>query len=90
MLKSLYTKRFRKQLELAGKRGLDVDKLGKIMKMIINEQPLPPERCNHPLQGKWKDSLECHIQGDWVLVYEIDDVARKVTFQRTGSHSDLF
>jgi mRNA interferase YafQ len=90
MLKSLYTKRFRKQLELAGKRGLDVDKLGQIMKMIINEQPLPPERHNHPLQGEWKDSLECHIQGDWVLVYEIDDVARKVTFQRTGSHSDLF
>ena len=90
MLKSRYTKRFRKQLELAVKRGLDVDKLGKVMKMIINEQPLPPERCNHPLHGEWKDSFECHIQGDWVLVYEIDDVERTVTFQRTGSHSDLF
>ena len=90
MLKSRCTKRFRKQLELAGKRGLNIDKLREVMKMIINEQPLPPERCNHPLQGKWKDSLECHIQGDWVLVYEIDDVERKVIFQRTGSHSDLF
>jgi len=30
------------------------------------------------------------MQGDWVLVYEIDDVERTVTFQRTGSHSDLF
>ena len=90
MLEPVYPKRFRKQFELAVKRGLDVDKLGKVMKMIINEQPLPPERCNHPLQGKWKDSLECHIQGDWVLVYEIDEAARVVTFQRTGSHSDLF
>jgi mRNA interferase YafQ len=90
MLKSRYTKRFRKQLELAGKRGLNIDKLREVMKMIINEQPLPPERCNHPLHGEWKKSLECHIQGDWVLVYEIDDVERKVIFQRTGSHSDLF
>jgi mRNA interferase YafQ len=51
---------------------------------------LPPERCKHPLKGEWKDSLECHIQGDWVIVFEIDPLARTVTFQRTGTHSDLF
>ncbi|MCL1930550.1 MAG: type II toxin-antitoxin system YafQ family toxin [Treponema sp.] len=90
MLKPVYPKPFRKELKLAEKRGWHVDKLGEIMKMIINEQPLPPERRNHPLQGKWKDALECHIQGDWVLVYEIDEAARTVTFHRTGSHSDLF
>jgi len=72
------------------KRGKDIHKLTEVLGLIINEQPLPPERHNHPLQGKWKDSLECHIQGDWVLVYEIDEAGRTVTFQRTGSHSDLF
>ena len=36
------------------------------------------------------DFVECHIQGDWVLIYEIDPVARTVTFHHTGSHSDLF
>jgi mRNA interferase YafQ len=49
-----------------------------------------PERLNHPLKGEWKDTLECHIQGDWVLIYEIDPAAHTVTFHRTGSHSDLF
>ena len=72
------------------KRGWDIGKLREVIDMIVEEQPLPPERENHPLHGKWKDSLECHIQGDWVLVYEIDHAARKVVFQRTGSHSDLF
>jgi len=90
MLEPIYTKPFRKQLKLMGKRGWNLDKLGEVMKMLINEQPLPPERRNHPLQGEWKDSLECHIQGDWVLVYEIDEAERTVAFQRTGSHSDLF
>jgi mRNA interferase YafQ len=90
MLEPIYTKIFRKQYKLMNKRGMAVDKLLEIMKIIINEQPLPPERCNHPLKGKWKDALECHIQGDWVLVYEIDPAARTVIFQRTGSHSDLF
>jgi mRNA interferase YafQ len=90
MLEPIYTKIFRKQYWLMEKRGMAVDKLLEIMNRIIKEQPLPPERRNHPLKGKWKDTLECHIQGDWVLVYEIDPAAHTVTFHRTGSHSDLF
>ena len=90
MLKSFRSTQFKKEFARAEKRNQDIAKLIEVMDMIINEQPLPPERENHPLHGKWKDSLECHIQGDWVLVYEIDNAARKVTFQRTGSHSDLF
>ena len=72
------------------KRRLDIDKLTDVMKMIINEQPLPPERKNHPLHGEWKGMLECHVEPNWLLIYEIDPAARTVTFHRTGSHSDLF
>jgi len=90
MLEPIYTKAFRKQHKLMNKRGMDIDKLGEVMNMIINEQPLPPERNNHPLHGKWRDALGCHIQGDWVLIYEIDPAAGEVTFHRTGTHSDLY
>jgi mRNA interferase YafQ len=90
MLEPIYTKPFRKELKLMQKRGLDVLKLRKVMGMIINEQSLPPERHNHPLRGEWEGTLECHIQGDWVLIYEIDLAERVVTFHRTGTHSDLF
>jgi mRNA interferase YafQ len=90
MLKHHFTKLFKKELKLMEKRGLNLGKLREVTEIIINEQSLPPERCNHPLHGEWKGSLECHIQGDWVLIYEIDPVAQKVTFQRTGTHSDLF
>ena len=90
MLEPFYTKIFRRQYKLMKRRGRDISKLREVIDMIAAEQPLPPERENHPLHGKWKDSLECHIQGDWVLVYEIDKAAQKVYFQRTGSHSDLF
>jgi mRNA interferase YafQ len=90
MLNPTFTGPFKRERKLMKKRGKDVNKLTEVMGIIINEQPLPPERCNHPLHGEWNGSLECHIQGDWVLIYEIDSTARKVTFQRTGSHSDLF
>jgi mRNA interferase YafQ len=72
------------------KQSMNLDKLIEVMNMIINEQPLPPERRNHPLHGYWEGSFECHIQGDWVLIYILNPEARTVTFQHTGSHSDLF
>ena len=90
MLEPFYTKVFKKERKLMRKQGRDLDKLLEVINMIAAEQPLPPQYENHPLHGKWKDSLECHIQGDWVLVYEISEAERKVFFQRTGSHSDLF
>ena len=90
MLEPVYTTRFRKQFKLMQKQGKQMSKLHEVMDMIINEQPLPPERCNHPLHGEWKDSYGCHIQGDWVLIYEPDYTTSTVTFHRTGSHSELF
>jgi mRNA interferase YafQ len=90
MLKPIYPKSFRKQYKLMKKRGMAADKLLEIMNMIIREKPLPSERRNHPLHGEWEGAFDCHIQGDWVLIYEIDTAARTVTFHRTGSHSDLY
>ncbi|MBN1559513.1 type II toxin-antitoxin system mRNA interferase toxin, RelE/StbE family [candidate division KSB1 bacterium] len=38
----------------------------------------------------WKDlgSRECHIELDWLLIYENDDL--ELILIRTGSHTDLF
>jgi mRNA interferase YafQ len=89
MLEPIYTTRFKKQFKLLQKRGMEMTKLREVMEMIINNEPLPPKYCNHPLQGEWKGALDCHIQGDWVLIYEPDRKANTVTFHRTGTHSDL-
>jgi mRNA interferase YafQ len=72
------------------KQGRDIGKLREVIDMIVDEQPLPPKYCDHPIHGEWEGSRDCHIQGDWVLIYEIDKAARTVTFHRTGSHSDLY
>lgn len=75
---------------MAARRGWDIAKLDEVMIIITAEQPLSPGRKNHPLHGEWEGSLDCHVQGDWVLIYEIDSAAKTVTFHRTGTHSDLF
>ena len=89
MLQPVYTTRFRKQYKLMKKRGMEMAKMADVMDMIINEEPLPPHYCNHPLHGEWEGAFDCHIQGDWVLIYEPDHKSHTVSFHRTGSHSDL-
>ena len=44
----------------------------------------------HDLKGEWSGSRECHVAnaGDWLVIWRDEDTF--VTFQRTGSHDDLF
>ena len=34
-----------------------------------------------------KGRRECHLAGDWLLIYELEN--DMVIFERTGSHSEL-
>ena len=56
--------------------------------LIANEGPLGPEWLDHALQGSWRDHRECHIGGDFLLVYKIEE--HTVIFVRTGTHAELF
>jgi mRNA interferase YafQ len=70
------------------KQGYDIRKLDKIISDLVNEIPLPPLNRDHDLIGDYVGCRECHIQGDWLLIYKYKDDT--VIFLRTGSHSELF
>lgn len=59
-----------------------------MMHLIANEGSLPAEYADHALQGKWRDHRDCHVGGDWILIYKLTEA--EVIFVRTGTHSDLF
>jgi mRNA interferase YafQ len=90
MLKITFTKLFRKQRNLMQKRGRDMDELTEVMFLLVNELPLLPKHENHPLHGNWKGCQECHVEPNWLLIYEIDKSEQKIIFHRTRTHSDLF
>ena len=90
MLEPVKSGQFKKDAQLMQRRGRDMAKLRAVMAIILAEIPLPPKHKNHPLHGEWEGCFDCHIQGDWVLIYGIDSEAKTVTFHRTGAHSDLF
>jgi mRNA interferase YafQ len=59
-----------------------------VMGRLIHRERLEPPHRDHPLKGEWKGHRECHLTPDWLLIYRIH--GDEITFERTGSHSDLF
>lgn len=57
--------------------------------LIANDGPLPQEYLDHELAGAWVGFRECHIGGDFLLIYDLC-ADGSVIFTRTGSHADLF
>jgi mRNA interferase YafQ len=89
-----YTKSFLKDWERLSRAGrFDLNRLKEAMLLLIaNDNPLGPEWLDHPLSGDWKGHRECHIGGDFLLAYKLDDSPKHglIVFVRAGTHSDLF
>lgn len=85
-----YTSQFKKDFKLAKKQGKNIDKLFAVIEKLANGETLEPKYRDHDLVGNYKGCRECHIEPDWLLVYEIFEDVLVLMLYRTGSHSDLF
>lgn len=85
-----YSSKFRKDVKIVAKRGLNLSLLKEVMLDLENGTSLDSKYKEHSLKGNYVYHLECHIQPDWLLIYRIDDDENSLTFVRTGTHSDLF
>ena len=66
-----------------------MNRLKEVMLLLIaNDAPLSADWQDHPLKGGWADHRECHVGGDFLLIYQCD--GSMVVFVRAGTHSDLF
>ena len=82
---------FRNDLKLARKRNLPEEKLNEIVFKLANDEEIPASNRDHALTGDKIGFRECHIQPDWLLIYnKVDGEIRILNLFRTGSHSDLF
>ena len=84
-----YTNRIEKQLKLLEKRGYDMSLFKEVVDMLLDGVSLPPKYRDHPLKGDMRGYRDCHIQGDWVLIYKIDNSVLTLILSETGTHSDI-
>ena len=92
MLTIEFHRQFKKDYKLALKRGCNKEKLETVLNYLANQQQLPEKYRDHALTDSrnYKGMRECHIESDWLLVYQTQNEKLTLLLYRTGTHSDLF
>jgi mRNA interferase YafQ len=77
---------------IKGSGRYDWEKMRAIVKELMNDRPLDVKHRDHDLSGEYEGVRECHIESDWLLIYDKDGSATRGTLKliRTGTHSELF
>lgn len=83
------TTQYRKDLKRYKNHPEKLDALKEVLEMLRNEMPIPAEYKPHMLRGQYKGCMECHIQGDFLLIW-FDEERDIIELVRLGSHSELF
>ncbi len=85
-----YTKSFLKDWQRLSHSGrYDMVRLKEaVILLIANDAPLGAEWLGHALKDEWADHRECHIGGDFLLIYQVE--GNVINFVRSGTHSELF
>ncbi|MBY0428414.1 MAG: type II toxin-antitoxin system YafQ family toxin [Alphaproteobacteria bacterium] len=63
-------------------------KLQTVVNLLIADELLPPRYKPHKLSGDYANLWECHIEPDWLLIYDFNDDTLELL--RLGTNSDLF
>ncbi len=58
--------------------------------ILASGKKLPIKYRDHALKGKFEGYRECHIRGDILLVYRIEEDVLVLVLANIGSHSYLF
>jgi mRNA interferase YafQ len=84
-----YGSAFKKDYKRMVKSGVSIAKLNTVLELLMSNTPLPARNRPHMLSGEWKGFSECHIEPDWLLIYDLDD-REVLALHRTETHFDLF
>ena len=78
---------YKKDLKRICKDKRKAEELLAVLRMLENELPIPEDYKLHSLTCDYAGCMECHIQGDFLLIW-IDQ--EEIILVRLGSHSELF
>ncbi len=82
------TSHFAKDLKRVKRRGKDLNKLWAVLETLMAGDERHSRHRPHRLSGQWSEFCECHIEPDWLLIWDRQQDA--LVLVRTGTHSDPF
>lgn len=81
--------KFKKDVKRYQNQPKKIAALRELLKILADGTPIPRQYLPHPLQGRYQGFMECHIQGDFLLIY-LDHTADEIHLARVGTHHELF
>lgn len=84
-----YSTQYKKDFKRYRNNPSKLSKLLEVFRILENEIELPEKYKAHVLIGEYKDCMECHIEGDFLLIW-FDEGSDVIEILRLGSHSELF
>lgn len=82
------TSQFKKDVKRLIKRRKKFVEFKEVISKLSEGKTLGAKYRDHILTGQYKGTRECHIEPDWLLIYEL--TGDELVLVRTGTHSDLF
>ena len=83
------TSQYKKDYKRFRNNPKKLDKLFDILELLRQDKPIPEENRPHPLTGDYAGHMECHIEGDFLLIW-FDPQSDVISLVRLGSHSEVF
>lgn len=83
-----HTKAFKKDVKRYQNHPIKLKKLAELLRLLSAQDILDKKYKDHPLKGNYINRRECHIEGDFLLIYRTSEDT--LYLERLGSHSDLF
>ena len=88
MLDVRYSTKFKRDFKVCAKRGYNLKRLQNVIDILRVPDSLPPKNRDHNLTGNYAGYRECHVEPDWLLIYQQTET--ELLLYRIGTHSDLF
>ena len=89
MKRLVQSTQYKKDLKRIRNDAKKAEALLEILTKLENEIPIPPENRPHLLTGDYNGYMECHIKGDFLLIW-FDPESDEIDLVRLGSHSELY
>lgn len=92
MIKTIVTTpKYNQDYKKLKRKHYDMNKLHTVINLILNNETelLRTRYRDHQLKGEFKHIRECHIEADWLLLYQINENELELWLMRTGSHDKV-
>ncbi|MDO4335433.1 MAG: type II toxin-antitoxin system YafQ family toxin [Bacteroidales bacterium] len=84
-----FSSQYKKDAKRYRNQPKKMEKVAEILRMLRDDIPIPQAYSPHMLKGIYKNCMECHVEGDFLLIW-IDETENQIGVLRLGSHSELF